>query len=180
MGPRAVRLALGARCLPTVGSHSETSLPVSDMTQGIPSNCLLGPRPCTGSPLVIPDSVCPGAAVETLEDSAFEPLDRNGLGAQFLSLKGIGWGIFPSHRLTTAGAPFDAVPQGDRTVPAIAVVGCDATSADGTLFVCARLIRKRWTRGRFGRIRINYARSKGNFPGFVSCLFCPLSSLINM
>ena len=32
VGPRAVRLALGARCLPTVGSHSETSLPVSDTT----------------------------------------------------------------------------------------------------------------------------------------------------
>ena len=32
VGSRAVRLALGARCLPTVGSHSETSLPVSDMT----------------------------------------------------------------------------------------------------------------------------------------------------
>ena len=32
VGPRAVRLALGARRLPTVGSHSETSLPVSDTT----------------------------------------------------------------------------------------------------------------------------------------------------
>ena len=32
VGPRAVRLAPGARCLPTVGSHSETSLLVSDMT----------------------------------------------------------------------------------------------------------------------------------------------------
>ena len=32
VGPRAVRWAPGARCLPTVGSHSETSLPVSDMT----------------------------------------------------------------------------------------------------------------------------------------------------
>ena len=30
MGPRAARLAPGARCLPTVGSYSETSLPVSD------------------------------------------------------------------------------------------------------------------------------------------------------
>ena len=42
-----------------------------------------------GSPIVIPDSVCPGAAIETLGGLAFEPLDRNGLGAQFLSLKGI-------------------------------------------------------------------------------------------
>ena len=32
VGPRAVRLAPGARCLPSVGSHSETSLPVSDTT----------------------------------------------------------------------------------------------------------------------------------------------------
>ena len=74
-------MAPGARCLPSVGSHSETSLPVSDTTYGIPSNCLLGPRPCTGSSLVIPDSVCPGAAVETLGGPAFEPLDHNRLGA---------------------------------------------------------------------------------------------------
>ena len=32
VGPRAVRLAPGARRLPTVGSHSETSLPISDTT----------------------------------------------------------------------------------------------------------------------------------------------------
>ena len=32
VGPRAVRLAPRARCLPTVGSHSETSLPVLDTT----------------------------------------------------------------------------------------------------------------------------------------------------
>ena len=32
LGPRAVRLALGARRLPTVGSHSEKSLLVSDTT----------------------------------------------------------------------------------------------------------------------------------------------------
>ena len=32
VGPGAVQLAPGARCLPTVGSHSETSLPVSDTT----------------------------------------------------------------------------------------------------------------------------------------------------
>ena len=31
VGPRAARLAPGARC-PTVGSHLETSQPVSDMT----------------------------------------------------------------------------------------------------------------------------------------------------
>ena len=30
VGARAVQLALGARCLPTVGSHSENSLLVSD------------------------------------------------------------------------------------------------------------------------------------------------------
>ena len=71
--------------------------------------------------------------METLGGPAFEPLDRNGLGAQFLSLKGIGWGIFPSHRLTTAGAPFEAVSRGDRTALAIALVGRDAMSTDGTL-----------------------------------------------
>ena len=135
MGPRVIRLALGARCLPMVGSHSETSLSVSDMTQGIASNCLLGLWPGTSSPIVIPDSVCPKVAVETFGGPAFEPLDRNGLGAQFLSLKGIGWGIFPSHRLTTAGAPFEVVSRG--TAPAAAAVGCDAMSADGTL-LCAR------------------------------------------
>ena len=32
VGPRAVQLAPGARCLPSVGSHLETSLLVSDMT----------------------------------------------------------------------------------------------------------------------------------------------------
>ena len=84
MGLRAARLALGARYLPTVGSHLETSLPVSDTIEDIQSNCLPKPRPCTGSPLVIPDSVCPRAAVETLGGLAFEPMDRNGLGAQFL------------------------------------------------------------------------------------------------
>ena len=62
-------------------------------------------------------------AVETLGGPAFEPLDRNGLGAKFLSLKGIGWGIFPSNRLTTAGAPFEAVSRGDGTAPAVAVDG---------------------------------------------------------
>ena len=55
---------------------------------------LLGPRPCTGSPIVIPDSVCPRVAIETLGGLAFEPLDHNGLGAQFLSLEGIGWGEY--------------------------------------------------------------------------------------
>ena len=68
---------------------------------------------------------------------AFEPLDRNGLGAQFLSLKGIGWGIFPSHRLMTAGAPFETVSRGDEMTPTVAVVGCGAMSTDGTL-LCAR------------------------------------------
>ena len=72
-------------------------------------------------------------AVETLRGPAFEPLDRNGLGAQFLSLKGIGWGIFPSHQLTTVGAPFEVVSQGDGMAPVVAVVRCDAMFADGTL-----------------------------------------------
>ena len=76
-----------------------------------------------GSPIVIPDSVRSRAAVETFGGPAFEPLDRNGLGAQFLSLKGIGWGIFPSHRLTTAGAPFEAVFWGDGTASVVAVDG---------------------------------------------------------
>ena len=90
-----------------------------------------------GSPIVIPDSVCPGAAIETLGGLAFEPLDRNGLGAQFLHLKGIGWGIFPSHRPTMAGAPFEAVSRGDGMVPAVALVGRDTMSVDGTL-LCVR------------------------------------------
>ena len=75
--------------------------------------------------------------METLGGPAFEPLDRNGLDAQFLSLKGIGWGIFPSHRLTTVGAPFEAVSRGDGTTPAVAVVECDTTSMNRTL-LCAR------------------------------------------
>ena len=75
--------------------------------------------------------------METLGGPAFEPLDRNGLGAQFLSLKGIGWGIFPSHRLTTAGMPFEAVCRGDRTAPAVATVECNVMSMDGTL-LCVR------------------------------------------
>ena len=38
--------------------------------------------------------------------------------------------------------------------------------------VRARLMRKRWTRGRFNRICNNYARSgKISFPGFVACPF---------
>ena len=72
-------------------------------------------------------------AIETLGGPVFEPLDCNGLGAQFLSLEGIGWGIFPSHWLTIVGAPFEVVSQGDRTVPAVAVVRCDVMSADGML-----------------------------------------------
>ena len=43
-----------------VGSHLETSLPVSDMTWGIPSDRLLGPWPYVGSPTVVPDSVALG------------------------------------------------------------------------------------------------------------------------
>ena len=60
MGAEAVRWASVARCLPTVGSHSETSLSVSDTTWDAPSDCLLGPRPFVGSPKVIPDSVALG------------------------------------------------------------------------------------------------------------------------
>ena len=71
-------------------------------------------------------------AIETLGGLAFEPLDRNGLGAQFLRLKGIGWGIFPSHRLTSVGAPFEVVSLGDEMAPAVAAVECDAVSVDGT------------------------------------------------
>ena len=36
-GCRGRSLGPMARCLPTVGSHSKTSLPVSDTTQGVPS-----------------------------------------------------------------------------------------------------------------------------------------------
>ena len=60
MGAEAVRCASVARCLPTVGSHSETSLPVSDMTWDAPSDCSLRPRPFVGLPIVIPDSIALG------------------------------------------------------------------------------------------------------------------------
>ena len=60
MGAEAVRWASVARCLPTVGSHSETSLLVSDMTWDAMSNCSLGPRPFVGSPKVVPDSIALG------------------------------------------------------------------------------------------------------------------------
>ena len=65
-----------------------------------------------GSPIVVPDSVCPRVAIETLGGPAFEPLDRNGLGAQILRWEEIVRGIFPFYRLTTASAPFGAIPQG--------------------------------------------------------------------
>ena len=60
MGAEAIRWALVARCLPMVGSHSKTSLPISDMTWDAPSDCSLGPRPFIGSPKVVPDSVALG------------------------------------------------------------------------------------------------------------------------
>ena len=72
-----------ARCLPTVGSHSETSLPVSDTTWGVPSDRLLGPWPYVGSPTVVPDSVALGQLSKTLGGLAFEPLDHNGLNAPY-------------------------------------------------------------------------------------------------
>ena len=58
-GPYPVRWASVARCLPTVGSHSEASLPISDTIQGVPS-ISLGPRPRTGSPVVVPNSFALG------------------------------------------------------------------------------------------------------------------------
>ena len=65
-----------------------------------------------GSLLVILDSFCPGAAVETLRGPAFEPMDYNGLGAQFLSLKGIG--------LVAGRAPsLCAEQEGDQEFPCL-------------------------------------------------------------
>ena len=71
-------------------------------------------------------------AVETLRSLAFEPLDHNGLGAQFLRLKGIGWGTSPPIGLTTVGAPFEVIFPGRQTAPATTAVGRDAVAAVGT------------------------------------------------
>ena len=57
MGAEAVRWASVARCLPTVGSHSDTFLPVSDTTLGVPSVSLAWVSAHIGSPAVVPDSV---------------------------------------------------------------------------------------------------------------------------
>ena len=59
---------------------------------------------------------------------AFEPLDRNGLGAQFLSLEGIGWGNMPLPSADNGRRAF----LGGFSGLAVAVVGCEAVSVDRT------------------------------------------------
>ena len=44
--------------------------------------------------------------MKTLRGPAFKPLDHNGLGAQFLSLKGIGWGDIPLPLIDNGGHAF--------------------------------------------------------------------------
>ena len=56
-----------------------------------------------------------GRLSKPLGGPTFEPLDRSGLGAQFLCLKGIGWGIFPPPiGSTIVGAPFEVIFSGMR------------------------------------------------------------------
>ena len=79
MGAGAVRWALVARCLPTVGSHSETSLPVLDMTLDVPSDHSLGPWPYAGSPIVVPNSVALGWLSKPLGAQPSNPWTVTGL-----------------------------------------------------------------------------------------------------
>ena len=60
MGAGAVRWALVARCLPTVGSYSETFLRSRTQLWASQAFRLLGPRPRMGSPAVVPDSIIMG------------------------------------------------------------------------------------------------------------------------
>ena len=85
MGAEAVRWASVARCLPTVGSHSETSLPVSDTTQGVPSVSLAWASACVGSPVVVPDSVALGQLSKPLGAQLSNPWTVTGSGRLFLS-----------------------------------------------------------------------------------------------
>ena len=85
MGAEAVRWALVARCLPTVGSHSETSLPVSDTTQGVLSVSLAWASACVGSPVVAPDSVALGRLSKPLGAQPSNPWTITGLGRLSLS-----------------------------------------------------------------------------------------------
>jgi hypothetical protein len=85
VGAEAVRWASVARCLPTVGSHSETSLPVSDTTQGVPSVSLAWASACVGSPVVVPDSVALGQLSKPLGAQLSNPWTVTGSGRLFLS-----------------------------------------------------------------------------------------------
>ena len=60
MGAEAVRWALVARCLPTVGSHLETFSRSRTRLWASQVFRLLRPRPRMGSPAVVPDSVILG------------------------------------------------------------------------------------------------------------------------
>ena len=98
MGAEAVRWASVARCLPTVGSHSETSLPVSDTTQGVPSVSLAWASACVGSPVVAPDSVALGRLSKPLRAQPSNPWTVAGLVPSSFAWKESG-GLFLSLRL---------------------------------------------------------------------------------
>ena len=98
MGAEAVRWASVARCLPTVGSHSETSLPVSDTTQGVPSVSLAWASACVGSPVVAPDSVALGRLSKPLRAQPSNPWTVAGSVPSSFAWKESG-GLFLSLRL---------------------------------------------------------------------------------
>ena len=122
-GSQGRSIGPGGSVPPYGGIPFRELLLVSDTTLGHPKQLLARASAMYGLAHSCPWLCCPEAAVETLEGPAFEPLDRKGLGAQFLSLEGIAWGIFPFHRLTTAGAPFAAVLRGAKKAPAVAADG---------------------------------------------------------
>jgi len=98
VGAEAVRWASVARCLPTVGSHSETSLPVSDTTQGVPSVSLAWASACVGSPVVAPDSVALGRLSKPLRAQPSNPWTVAGSVPSSFAWKESG-GLFLSLRL---------------------------------------------------------------------------------
>ena len=73
MGAEAVRWASVARCLPTVGSHSETFPRSRTRLWASQAFRLLGPRPHIGSPAVAPDSVILGQLSKPLRAQPSNP-----------------------------------------------------------------------------------------------------------
>ena len=59
-----------------------------------------------GSPIVVLDSAILGRLSKPSRGPAYEPLGRNGLGARFLHLKGIGWGGYFPHRFNNGRRAF--------------------------------------------------------------------------